>query len=805
MAVFENIFLCNGLAYSSHQKTLPPFIFQTQTSSYSPSDARRLCLGLNAYPHIAFVPVSVRFRGPLFNRLNDRTLHSHDAKWELHADLRESWCRLENGLWNVAIILQEALSNHMWSLNFSRFPPPSHFGYLRSHKSQNIAKRCINSSVDAFVTLTSFCSYLIALHCDAEGHTSANASRWTRILHANGVHPAWVENFAKSDFNDFTNTERIGTIVHPGCGWLEEVPMMLRFNIPIWVLWREDAPDDYRSKPGGLKICAFFPSHDNIVEKRRQAEVSEEPQQAEVLGTQQTTLSIQPASPAPRTSPILPTSLLRSTPPPNVSAAVPRMFPRSENGSLQRYGEGFKEFFDRMNESYERAKATETEALRAQRVSRERSATTGGPPGRSGPRVYVWEEDIDFEGYLLRKLVPRSQVPDVWDQYSFQQRRFDGRLNQWDLCFELGPDKEENGYEDDEDLRFLSGSWGGNWDGEVCDWKKDLVYGYCAYQTPGLDVDLASPSLEDILYRRYGFHVSPDYVSSSPNVSTSLQDIKTVLGHRNAFAAVQELAAIVEFYHALLEDRPIPPSICDLYDSNEIPLKHHLQSLNSAVKVCSVKKSTYYFLETTAPGFDTTRYSIAVTDPMTAVQHYRERWGTTRQQLAKSLLDLGIPFNTYTPLSTPDTSPARRFRPLGEKPDRIPDSFDYAEYEDRLLAFLHQPRGRAALLRGGIVWRLAKEVLGNTLNEMVLAGPSTQAYQYGHSLTFDAAQGQFWDDVLLVEELHLVCGLYLQYSGKSFNKRLLHTTNSFSPQVPMENRLNKCPGGPKLRLGKTAL
>lgn len=424
--VLENIFLRDGYAYSSREAFLPEFTVKAEQSLWEPADAWRLCWGFDAYPFIAFVPLTVRFSGPLFGRLNEQTLHSHNNIWELHSDLKESWLRLEHGLWNMAAILLAALPDRVWPLHFAPFPLPSHFGYLRSHKSKKIAQRCIASSIDAFVLLASFCSYLIAIHCDAAGDLGANSPQWIRILHANGHHPAWVDNFAKTDFVDFVNAGRVGTIVHPDCGWLQDVPFLLRFNIPVWVYWKDDSTRHFQSKPGGQKVCALFPGSDRIVAKC-----------CEVPTSPPTNWGVpdSPIPPSPQAhwevfdysdppSPQTHWKVLESSnpplPPTTPAAAELTQYPEPEKWSGQKRGETYNEFFKRMDDVYESTKAQETDACRIQRVNRERSAASVGCPGTRGPRVYHWEEVDGFDGFLIRKLVPQSEVPDLWKDYSNQ-------------------------------------------------------------------------------------------------------------------------------------------------------------------------------------------------------------------------------------------------------------------------------------------------------------------------------------------------------------------------------------------------
>jgi hypothetical protein len=115
------------------------------------------------------------------------------------------------------------------------------------------------------------------------------------------------------------------------------------------------------------------------------------------------------------------------------------------------------------------------------------------------------------------------------------------------------------------------------------------------------------------------------------------------------------------------------------------------------------------------------------------------------------------------------------FDRLGRRPEsHKPDRFDYIEYEDRVAEFLRRPHARSALLKGGLVWRLVKEVMGSRGDENVLLGPSAYVGQFGNSLHLDAARPAVWDDTLSETELHFISGLYKVYTGKLSCTTLLH-------------------------------
>ncbi|KAF8961303.1 hypothetical protein BDZ97DRAFT_1592947, partial [Flammula alnicola] len=103
---------------------------------------------------------------------------------------------------------------------------------------------------------------------------------------------------------------------------------------------------------------------------------------------------------------------------------------------------------------------------------------------------------------------------------------------------------------------------------------------------------------------------------------------------------------------------------------------------------------------------------------------------------------------------------------------------DYEAYVVRRDAFLCSARGRAALLKGGIVWRLAVEALGF---DVVFDGPSNEAQVHGRGFRFGDDGTSFCDDDLSEDELDLISGIYHCHTGvkKQIAKKSwfpLHTT-----------------------------
>ncbi|KAH9939686.1 uncharacterized protein BXZ73DRAFT_43444, partial [Epithele typhae] len=81
--------------------------------------------------------------------------------------------------------------------------------------------------------------------------------------------------------------------------------------------------------------------------------------------------------------------------------------------------------------------------------------------------------------------------------------------------------------------------------------------------------------------------------------------------------------------------------------------------------------------------------------------------------------------------------------------------------------FLLTPRGGAAFLRGGIIWRISMEVLGDGALEEAITrsqeGPSSDARDASAAIVLSRSGDEYHDDMLTPEEEEFVCGTYLVY------------------------------------------
>jgi hypothetical protein len=129
--------------------------------------------------------------------------------------------------------------------------------------------------------------------------------------------------------------------------------------------------------------------------------------------------------------------------------------------------------------------------------------------------------------------------------------------------------------------------------------------------------------------------------------------------------------------------------------------------------------------------------------------------------IAHHLVGQGIQFHTWEATPTTPEPFVRKTKCL-IKFRRQHYRFTKDDFESYLLTHRSLLRGsasacRAALMRGGIIWRLALE---DVSFDNVFIGPSTHTLE-GSGITRGDGQGAFLvDDELNLDELECICGLY---------------------------------------------
>jgi hypothetical protein len=225
-------------------------------------------------------------------------------------------------------------------------------------------------------------------------------------------------------------------------------------------------------------------------------------------------------------------------------------------------------------------------------------------------------------------------------------------------------------------------------------------------------------------------------------------------------------ADVIAFVERFISGQP-PALLWDLSLTNESPLRDALDTCNMIVFIKQLRDKTYYLIEPRISSSNDAPWRLVVEDPVTAIECLRRAAdrGGSRYRIAQSFLDRGIPFSTRESIPLVPR-PRPHFIGLCPRPPGYKDGLlDYFAYEERLASFLQTPHARAALLQGGIVWRLAKHVLDECGDSHALRGPSSDVDIYGAALSLNPDGARLWDDVLSKEELDLICGVHQIYTG----------------------------------------
>ena len=148
---------------------------------------------------------------------------------------------------------------------------------------------------------------------------------------------------------------------------------------------------------------------------------------------------------------------------------------------------------------------------------------------------------------------------------------------------------------------------------------------------------------------------------------------------------------------------------------------------------------------------------------MTALECIRRNLGPCRNVIVDYLLAHGMEFHTLQTVEvlqspTPLSQPLLRHRPTGY----VFDQADFLAYESSRDLFLQShPYARRALCEGGIIARLARESMSDTL---VFQGPSEEALE-GKCSVFAFNDRIMVDDYLSQEIKDLICGTYTVKTG----------------------------------------
>jgi hypothetical protein len=687
----------------------------------------------------------------VFDRLNGLLpIVRNDLGYHLRLDVADSWARLENKLAFATVFV----SKYSRTLNASmrlpalRPPLPRDMGYGQFYKSFRQARRQILLSRNWFHMWTGLLSFLIAQTNDdtPENHVP----KWVQALADEGFPQIWLSSIMTSTVTDFSpeacRTGIFLELLEPliGCTKQPPVSFFLSCHVPVWYRWtaQEAAKARYDST-----FARFAPPPELL--------------QSVTTWVVRSPQDHVPSHPAP-------------------SAAM--LF----NHTHMTWSQFFKARAARQAEK----ELTETSQDRQRRLQRERDR-----PVRKA-KVFTWDYNNDDPPQRVRTCVSQRWNELTIACYGSRQRMYNAWDNEWDLCEEFGDD-DSDGDDDGDDcyegaLDGHASSTAGHSDPveytvplepddeafRVDDAEEHHIRGYLIKSTfdrsasPLLrceddhdgedegDNNLGSLYSEPtrLLSIHYGFVPCLQDIPSSPQDGQRWQRALQTLGINSVLAPDSQLSSIEKAMcrfvtNLSMGNRPYEEE-WDLCDGNRQSLVH-----SPRFSISRSAPDLFVFSSPPSPSCD---WVLGLTNAADALYAFRliNQRQVNIYGVARCLIEEGVPFRTLISVPHGHLPSKRRMRGT---PIRLSGyqftPHDYGAYLRERTAILSQPNGRAALLQGGILWRLALQSLSP---DAALQGPSSAvtANRVGYS-TDELEEGlALWDDELTVVEKNLICGVY---------------------------------------------
>ncbi|KAF7793552.1 hypothetical protein EIP86_004666 [Pleurotus ostreatoroseus] len=267
------------------------------------------------------------------------------------------------------------------------------------------------------------------------------------------------------------------------------------------------------------------------------------------------------------------------------------------------------------------------------------------------------------------------------------------------------------------------------------------------------DLELESESIQDVMKYRYGLHSTTVPLSLKLHVMLSWIEVERALGiDEDKDHIPAEIQHCVQVFVSCLKDNRYPPlEICDIVPGS--PLPHPLAIIDKYLDV--IKVDGGYVISSVVACAQDVSWRIFIPHASTLFEIARRGYIQSKGHIVSTLLARGLSFRTIREaptLASNITIPPTIKRTVTTFGHEF-SLEDYWMYEERRNSLLAQPRGRAALMKGGIVWRLALEVL----DEEVVSFTSGNPQEFRFSVNI--GDSYFVDDELTESELGVIVGV----------------------------------------------
>lgn len=637
---------------------------------------------------------------------------------------------------------------------------PWAFGYLYPHSKRGNLSRCLEKSRRWFGVWLGLLSYVIAEAESKEVELVNNPllakQNWKDMLVAkcSAVHIdlAWIDLLLDTSVASFAPyVWRTGTFLYitPGNHSEREnrfqlrVEWFVRFGVPVWYRW-----DDH---------AASLPHNKYLAPLEYQ---------------------LQAANSFIRKYPSLPTPINTDTPP-EVTFVDDCVVDKSPSFSTFQ----MDTFFKLREERTAQLKENETSQQRNLRLSRE------GQPPTANARVFEWIPNGDGE-FVHEEIIGKQRRREILEDYRGNQRRYNAVLNEWHLCV-IWEQFEDSDNEDDDyfpslyegpppespkqmdpfaNNSILDDVWTQGQDelgpGRAHQLQLEIIHVATLYfgYTPRIPLPVfATPILETDAKRKRFCH-------EFGLIWDQVVPVQEVLDYPATLA-------VIDFYHRLARNAKMLPDEWDLFQENHQSVVHSPRfKLFQPVFSTQTKKDsngrelpplTLYMLELGSAAI--APWKVAVKSASDALVICRLDPTFNEYHIIDFLLTNGIPFHTLqssgTILRTPDI-PRPCLTPL-RSDEYTFGSQDYLAYREHCHTILNHPRGRAALMHGHFMWRIA---FRSVLWEAVYRGLSGWSADIDEMVVVrdPYTNMEYIDDSLSTEEQEALCGTYHCLTGESY-------------------------------------
>ncbi|PPQ84886.1 hypothetical protein CVT26_008733 [Gymnopilus dilepis] len=374
-------------------------------------------------------------------------------------------------------------------------------------------------------------------------------------------------------------------------------------------------------------------------------------------------------------------------------------------------------------------------------------------PGTTNADFFIWKKDNN--GVYQRVKNDRTLNESNLEYYSESQRIYDPISNHWDCCSDWGD------FEDDGPPIL----------GDPLAFTESSPDSLSTSQTPLMPV--AQPSTYDILeteaarilYEYYGFlHPKP---LPDPHMYPQAKDISQFLkliGLDNAEPDFLDSALLplgMDFITLLSSKESPAPDNWDL-------TAHRPEAIINSIRfpflrIIDDNLFLFYFGDKS-----TVSWVLGVESPADALLICRLDQRLNDYEVGRTLLQRGIPFHTFVAarvVTHIPRGPIFRRPPQKRRKGYEWSREDYDAYVLQRDTLLQIPRvARAALLSGGILWRLATQAL---TFDTVLQGPTANStsHRHGYVQVIKGNDMELRDDGLTDEEIEILIGLYFCETG----------------------------------------